>query len=234
MFQRPHRPSERAIEKPYRFVSWPLALPLAPLLAELAEQSQTWLDSQWKWHIETRFSLLRAGERNGYPGRELTQGHSVDQPNLKRLPKLRQLLDTAFPVRPTVAWLGRIPRGGRIFLHVDDTSHWDEHHRLHVPLITNEQARLCVAEHFLHLRPQRMWLLNNSVPHGVINGGPERVHLCLDLPNFPGFSGWLAQGVPETGARDEAAFAELSRDPMTSPAMAGAIEPARMKRLRAQ
>ena len=24
-------PSERAIEKPYRFVSWPLALPLAPL-----------------------------------------------------------------------------------------------------------------------------------------------------------------------------------------------------------
>lgn len=217
-------------------MSWPLptAFPLAPIISELGSQPQEWLDSQWKWHIETRFSVLRAGKRKAYPGSELTHGHSIDQPNLERLPRLRQLLDHAFPVRPTLAWLGRIPSGGRIFSHVDDTHHWDEHHRVHVPLITNPEARLCVDEHFLFLRPRRIWLLNNSVQHGVINRGPERVHLCLDLPHFRGFAAWLARGQVEHGERDDAALRELNRDPMSSPFVSDAIEPARLTRLRAQ
>lgn len=234
MFQRPHQPSERAISKPYRFVSWPLGLDVAALVAELHEQPQEWLESQWKWHIETRFSVLRAGVRKAYPGSELTHGHSIDQPNLEQLPRLRQALDSAFPVRPAVAWLGRIPSGGRIFSHIDDTHHWDEHHRVHVPLITNPQARLCVAEHFLFLRPGRLWLLNNSVQHGVINRGPERLHLCLDLPHFEGFAAWLSQGTAEPGERDEQALAELNQNPMSSPFITDAIETERLARLRAQ
>lgn len=236
MFQRPHQPSERALSKAYRFVWWPLpaAFDLTALVAELENEPQEWLESQWKWHIETNFSLLRAGVRQAYPGSELTHGHSIDQPNLARLPRLHHLLDAAFPVRPTVAWLGRIPSGGRIFMHVDDTHHWDEHHRLHVPLITHHEARVCVAEHFLHLSPHKVWLLNNSVPHGVLNRGPERLHLCLDLPHFDGFDAWLSQGNAARGEQDEPALAELNQNPMSSPFLSSVLEPGRLARLRAQ
>jgi len=234
VFQRPHQRSERALRKAYRFVSRPLEVDFAPVLAELEAQSLEWLESQWKWHVETRFSILRAGERQGYAGSELTQGHSVDQPNLERLTRLREWLDSAFPVVPNVAWIGHLPRDARIFLHVDNTQHWDEHHRVHVPLRTHPEARLCVAGRFAFLRPGRMWLINNSVPHGAINRGPDRLHLVLDLPHFAGFDEWLAQGTVEPGELDPEAFAELNRDPLSVPAAASPFDSARRARLLSQ
>lgn len=234
MFQRPHQRSERALEKPYRFAWWPLALELTPLVDEIRAQQPEWLESQWKWHVESRFSLLRAGHRAGYPGSELTNGHSVNQPNLNRMPRLLRFLDSAFPTKPTLAWLGRIPEGGRIFTHVDNTQHWDEHHRVHVPLITNPGARLCVDGAFLFLQPNRIWLLNNSVPHGAMNRGPERLHLVLDLPHFAGFNAWLAQGTLESGAPDATALAELEQNPLHSAAASSELDSARLARFLAQ
>jgi len=234
VFQRPHQRSQRALDKPYRFAWWPLSVELAPLIDEIGQQQPEWLESQWKWHVESRFSLLRAGLRASYPGSELTNGHSIDQPNLERLPRLLQFLDSAFPIKPTLAWLGRLPEGGRIYTHVDNTQHWDEHHRVHVPLITNPDARLCVAGQFLHLEPNRIWLLNNSLPHGALNRGPERLHLVLDLPHFSGFDAWLAQATPELGEPDAAALSELERNPLESAAVSSALESARLARFLAQ
>jgi len=234
VFQRPHHRSQRALDKAYRFASWPLAFDLAQLVAEIAELGPQWLDSQWKWHVESRFSLLRAGQRSGYPGSELTNGHSINQPDLERLPRLCHFLDTAFPAKPTLAWLGCLPEGARIFTHVDNTAHWDEHHRIHVPLITNAQARLCVAGRFLFLEPQRIWLLNNSLPHGALNRGPERLHLVLDLPDFAGFDAWLAQAQLDSGEVDAAALAELEQNPLESPAVLSSFDSARLARLLAQ
>ena len=234
MFQRPHQPSARAVQKAYRFAWWPLSVDLAALVREVAGEPLEWLESQWKWHVETEFSVLRAGQRQGYPGSELTHGHSVNQPNLARLPHLQAFIDSAFPVRPRVAWLGRMPSGARIFLHVDNTEHWDEHHRLHVPLITSPEARLCVAGRFQHLSPGRLWLMNNSLPHGALNRGPERWHLVLDLPHFDGFDSWLASGTAETGEPDEPALAELARDPLSSPAAESVFDSARWARWLAQ
>ena len=234
MFQRPHQRSRHALDKAYRFAWWPLFFELAPLIEEITTLDPEWLESQWKWHVESRFSLLRAGRRSGYPGSELTNGHSIDQPNLERLPRLCHFLDTAFPVKPTLAWLGRLPEGARIFTHVDNTEHWDEHHRVHVPLITNPRARLCVQGRFLFLEPQRIWLLNNSLPHGALNRGPERVHLVVDLPHFPGFDAWLAQGQPEVGELDADALAELDGNPLDSPAALESFDSARLARLLSQ
>jgi kumamolisin len=234
VFQRPHQRSPRALDKAYHFAWWPLDFDVAPLVEEIAAQRPDWLESQWKWHVESRFSLLRTGERSGYPGSELTNGHSINQPNLERLPRLCQFLDTAFPVKPTLAWLGYIPEGGRIFTHVDNTEHWDQHHRVHVPLITNQEARLCVAGRFLFLQPNRIWLLNNSLPHGALNRGPDRLHLVLDLPHFSGFDAWLAQGNLESGEVDAAALAELERNPLESPAALSSLDSTRLARLLSQ
>jgi len=234
VFQRPHQRSPRALDKAYRFAWWPLVRQLTPLLDEIAQQPPDWLESQWKWHVESRFSLLRAGQRAGYPGSELTNGHSINQPTLSRLPHLCQFLDTAFPVQPTLAWLGRLPAGARIFTHIDNTQHWDEHHRVHVPLITNAEARLCVAGRFLFLEPNRIWLLNNSLPHGALNRGPERLHLVLDLPHFAGFDAWLSAGNQESGEPDAAALAELDQNPLESEAAANGLDSARRSRFLAQ
>ena len=234
MFQRPHQRSPRALDKSYQFAWWPLGFDVAPLVDEIARHGPDWLESQWKWHVESRFSLLRAGQRSGYPGSELTNGHSINQPTLERLPTLCHFLDTAFPVKPTLAWLGRLPEGARIFTHIDNTVHWDEHHRVHVPLVTNPQARLCVAGRFLFLQPGRIWLLNNSLPHGALNRGPERLHLVLDLPHFNGFDAWLANGHLESGETDAAALAELDQNPLESPAVSSALDSARLGRLLTQ
>ncbi len=234
VFQRPHQRSQRALDKAYRFACWPLSFELATLVDEIATQRPDWLESQWKWHVESHFALLRTGERSGYPGSELTNGHSINQPNLERLPRLRYFLDTAFPIKPSLAWLGRIPQGGRIFTHVDNTAHWDEHHRIHVPLITNQQARLCVAGRFLFLQPNHIWLVNNSIPHGALNRGPERLHLVLDLPHFAGFDAWLAEAKLESGEPDADALAELEQNPLASPAAVNSFDSARLARLLAQ
>jgi Aspartyl/Asparaginyl beta-hydroxylase len=234
VFQRAHQQSDRALCKDYRFVSWPLEFELGPVIHELQREPLDWLASQWKWHIETRFCVLRAGQRQAYPGSELTHGHSVDQPNLARLGAARALIERAFPVQPRLAWLGFVPAGARIFLHVDNTQHWDEHHRVHVPLVTTPSARLCVAERFLFLRPGRLWLINNSLPHGVLNRGPDRLHLVLDLPDFAGFEAWLASGQTEPGEPDAEALAELSQDPLRVPAATCVADPALQARLRAQ
>ena len=234
MFQRPHARSPHALDKSYRFAYWPLAFEIAPLVEEIAQQGPDWLESQWKWHVESRFSLLRAGQRAGYPGSELTNGHSINQPTLLRLPRLCHFLDTAFPVKPTLAWLGRLPEGARIFTHIDNTEHWDEHHRVHVPLITNPLARLCVLGRFLFLQPNRIWLLNNSLPHGALNRGPERLHLVLDLPHFTGFEAWLAEAKLESGEPDADALAELDQNPLDSPAALSSLDSARLGRLLSQ
>lgn len=234
MFQRPHQRSPRALDKAYQFAWWPLDFDVTPLVDEIAQQPPAWLESQWKWHVESRFSLLRAGQRSGYSGSELTNGHSINQPNLLRLPHLCEFLDTAFPVKPTLAWLGCLPEGGRIFTHIDNTEHWDQHHRIHVPLITNPQARLCVAGRFLFLQPNRIWLLNNSLPHGALNRGPERLHLVLDLPHFTGFDAWLAEGNRESGETDAVALAELAQNPLDSAAALSSLDSTRLARLLSQ
>lgn len=234
MFQRPHQRSERAIPKAYTFLSRQLDWELLPILTEIRNQPLEWLDSQWKWHIETRFCLLRAGERRAYAGSELTNGHSIDQPSLARLPHTRALLDGAFPEVPTVAWLGSMPQGARIFLHVDNTQHWDEHHRVHVPLVTNSQARLCVDGAFLHLAPGFAWAVNNSVPHGGLNRGPERLHLVVDLPPSERTERWLAEATPVSGCTDPEALAELEKDPLAALRPEHTLDATRLARLRLQ
>jgi len=216
MYQRRHVPSPRALSKPYKFLRLPLEIDVAPIVAELEQAAITWLPSQWKWHLGTSFCILRGGQERGWPGSRLTTGGGIDAPDLGRLPRVRALLDEGFPARAVSAWLGLSPENSRIHLHVDNTPHWDEHHRFHIPLVTTEAARLCAAGKFLHLPMGTVWAFNNSVPHGAENLGPPRVHLMVDLPSVPAVEELVARGVSHEGERDPEAMQRLSRDPMES------------------
>lgn len=216
VYQRPTPSSPRAIDKPYRFLRLPLAIDVAPLRDELRAAAVPWSPSQWKWHMETRFCVLRAGAEQPYPGGALVTGAGVDQPVLARLPRLRAFLDSALPAPARMAWLGLSPPGARIYLHRDNTHHWDEHHRVHVPLDTTPAARLCVSGRFVHMPAGTAWAFNNSVPHGAINRGPDRIHLMIDLPPAPEVQALFAAGEPVDGEPDREALAELGRDPLAA------------------
>ncbi len=213
MYQRSHTPSPRALAKPYRFLRLPLTLDVDALVREL-EQELPWTSSLWKWHRGTDFCVLRGGPEGPRPGDSLVTGTGIDAPILSCLPAHRATLDAAFGVPAAVAWIGRSPPGATIRLHVDNTPHWDEHHRVHVPLITTPGARLCVEGRFIHFPAGSAWMFNNSRPHGALNDGPARLHLIVDLPATPQLDAMIERARPEPGELDPEALARLARDPL--------------------
>ena len=150
MYQRRHARSPQALAKPYTFLDTGVRVDVEPLLAELADVDLPYLESLWKWHRGTRFTILRAGPQGALPGDELITGHGVDAPILERLPRLRALLDGALGFTAPLAWLGLSPPNSAIRMHVDNTAHWDEHHRVHLPLVAQEgpgQAHVSAVPH---------------------------------------------------------------------------------------
>ncbi len=215
MHQRPHTRSPAAIHKPARFLRLPGQIDVRAAAEAVAAPGLPWLPSQWKWHLGTEFLILRGGPPTRTPGGELTSGIAVDAPALARLPALRALLDDALPAPALVAWVGKSPPGAQISVHVDNTAFWDEHHRVHLPLVTQPEARLAVAGRFAHFPAGEPWAFNNSKAHGALNGGTrDRLHLLVDLPDTPAVRAWMAAGEPVEGTPDPAAWAALSADPL--------------------
>lgn len=231
MYQRRHQRSPDALAKDYTFLDTGKRIEVAPILAELAAVELPYIESLWKWHRGTRFCILRAGPRGELPGDELTSGQDVDAPLLAALPGMRALLDGALGFRAPLAWLGLSPPDSAIRLHVDNTAHWDEHHRLHLPLVTTPEARLCVMGRFQHFPAGHLFVFNNSRPHGAINRGPARLHLVLDVPKGPAIDALLAAGAHVHGEQDAEALARLSQDPLGDLSPAEQARPELLARL---
>jgi hypothetical protein len=88
-------------------------------------------------------------------------------------------------------------------------------------LRTNNEARLCVSGRFLHVGLGAAWAFNNSKPHGMLNRGPERWHLILDLPDTQKVRDLIHSATLVDGSPDEEALAQLAADPLEklTPAM---------------
>lgn len=75
----------------------------------------------------------------------------------------------------------RMPAGGVI------EPHWDVGflklvHRLHVPIITNEDVVFTIGEENFYLEPGWLYELNNQFRHSVANNSSQsRIHLLVDL-----------------------------------------------------
>jgi kumamolisin len=217
MYQRKHVRSSTPAAKDYDFLRLPLTIDVSEIVRELESITLPWIDSLWKWHRGTSFCVLRAGPQGVLAGDELLTGRGVDAPILARLPRLRALLDGQhddLPIRSPMAWIGRSPTRSTIRMHIDNTQHWDEHHRLHVPLVTTPDARLCVRGRFVHMAQGTAWAFNNSRPHGALNDGPGRLHLVLDVPPGRAIDRLFAAAESVNGALDPLALGRLSEDPL--------------------
>jgi hypothetical protein len=77
--------------------------------------------------------------------------------------------------------LAKLCIGGRIGLHEDLGISLRHSRRIHVPVITNPDAKLTVGDESLHMQAGEIWEINNTRRHGAENPGPGyRVHLIMD------------------------------------------------------
>ncbi|HLT90147.1 MAG TPA: aspartyl/asparaginyl beta-hydroxylase domain-containing protein [Woeseiaceae bacterium] len=80
------------------------------------------------------------------------------------------------------ATLVRLRPGGRIAAHHDMNFSLAHSHRVHLPVITNDDVRFTVGSETLNLKPGEVWEINNRRLHAVANEGTtERVHVILDF-----------------------------------------------------
>jgi len=79
------------------------------------------------------------------------------------------------------AMLARLRAGGTIARHHDGAGSNLLTHKIHVPLITNDQAVFFVEDVPFHLAAQHAYEVNNIKRHGAFNGGAQdRIHLIFE------------------------------------------------------
>lgn len=77
--------------------------------------------------------------------------------------------------------LARMPAGGVIHPHRDANPAALWPHKIHVPILTNDQVRFYVAPDYHHLREGQAYEVNNMGIHAVENGGTTpRIHLIFE------------------------------------------------------
>ena len=80
------------------------------------------------------------------------------------------------------ASLVRLPAGASIAEHRDMNFSLTHSHRIHLPIVTNDDVRFTVGKESINLREGQLYEINNRRLHSVHNNGTEaRVHLILDF-----------------------------------------------------
>lgn len=84
--------------------------------------------------------------------------------------------------------LAKLVAGGRIPRHTDAGYSLLHCHRVHLPIITNNDVVFHVGGEEINMRAGELWEINNGTVHAVENRGTEdRIHLIVDwMPNYAG------------------------------------------------
>lgn len=80
------------------------------------------------------------------------------------------------------AMLARLAAGQVIDRHVDGAGSNLTTHKIHVPLVTNDEALFETNGEVVHLSEGHAYEVNNVAPHAARNGGAEdRIHLIFEV-----------------------------------------------------
>jgi len=135
-----------------------------------------------------------------------------DRPPLALLPYAKYLITEFFGAAPLRCLLARLPPGQLIAPHVDRAPYFSKSLRLHLPVITCDQAAMYSVGLVYRMRPGEVWVLNNSDVHGVWNASDElaRVHMICDFAPTPALLDHLAHGDRRLGVADDAVTARFA------------------------
>jgi hypothetical protein len=128
-----------------------------------------------------------------------------DREPLAALPYVHELITKTIPAAAQRCLLARLPSGARITGHIDLAPYFAKTLRIHVPVVTHDQAFMFCAGLAYKMSPGEVWALNNSASHGVWNAHATqaRTHLICDFLPSDGLLELLARSERELGTADE-------------------------------
>ncbi len=96
-----------------------------------------------------------------------------------------------------VRFLSLVP-GAILGEHRDvEEGEWTPDARLHIPMMTNDDAVFYIDGQRLHMKVGELWYVDVSRPHSVRNlGGEERIHLVIDCVKNEWLDNLIATGQP--------------------------------------
>ncbi len=128
------------------------------------------------WHTAMLYNPTGSTDNN-----EIKDGHAVPTNVMKALPQTQAFLDglglSYFAVR-----VAKTEPGSYLWEHKDYIElGQDNKLRLHIPLVSNPNARMQFNNCSVHMAPGYIWKLNPTVNHSIANRGEsDRTHLILD------------------------------------------------------
>lgn len=170
-----------------------------PAMTELGRRPELWALIQLRQqyagsaHVDTETIVLRGptSAENLFDNIE-----SVDYAYFIELPAITQLI--RYAIEPLhYRDLGRLmivnlKAGGEITPHTDEGAYARYFARFHLVLESSPACIFTAGGESVHMAPGELWWFNHQVEHSVVNNGPDRTHLIMDLC-APGFTGALGK-----------------------------------------
>lgn len=173
-----------------------IQLPLAFDAARLAREIHALPEAAWQPHPEghagnAALPLMAVG---GDPLNNGVKGVMRPTPQLHDCPYLMQVMSVLqSPIGRTR--LMRIDGNAEASLHVDVNYYWQQHMRVHVPILTDPAVQFICGGHSLHMAAGQAWVFDTWRKHNVVNPTHlQRIHLVIDTTGSAALSEMLAQG----------------------------------------
>ncbi len=133
-------------------------------------------DPDFRHTHPTRLPTLRVFESALRPALAITAEHFEKTPQGKRLIKQYGL---GYFIRATLV---KLKAGGVIKPHQDLNFSLTHSHRIHLPIVTNDDVWFTVGNEAINMKEGQLIEINNRRMHSVDNkGNADRVHLILDF-----------------------------------------------------
>ncbi|MFI8619025.1 TIGR03032 family protein [Acidovorax sp. NPDC077693] len=173
-----------------------IRLPLAFDAARLASEIRALPEVAWQPHPEGHAgnAALPLMAVEGDPLNNGVKGVMQPTPQLHDCPYLQQVMSVLqAPIGRTR--LMRIDGRAEASLHVDVNYYWQQHMRVHVPIVTDPAVQFICGGQALHMAAGQAWVFDTWREHNVINPTHlQRIHLVIDTTGSAALSALLAQG----------------------------------------
>ena len=148
-------------------------------------------------HAETQTLVLLFCDTDKWPELDVQPRSAWDSLHHDAVPVMKEILTKHYPRGGAIlrAMVARLRSGCQITRHKDAHPSFAAAHRIHVPLITNEQVDFYVNDHRVDMKVGWGYEINNLLMHSVQNNSEhDRVHFIFDYapPSFfdrPGATG---------------------------------------------
>lgn len=147
---------------------------------------ETWFDDKLRQeaftaHAQTQSIILLF--TTGWPDIVIEQRKGWDLFSQAAIPLMRQIIGQYYSVNGTVirAVVAKLVAGGVIDEHFDDHPTFSISHRIHVPLMTNDEVDFVIGDETFNLKEGIAYEVNNLEYHSVNNrSDADRVHFIFD------------------------------------------------------